>query len=477
MSASWVRFLFWAYLLFLIWAEATVTNPVDPDLWHRLAVGEMLLKTGQFPSGDTFSYLADYQQIADHEWGSAIVIYALYHGIGPGAIVAMKLITLTITMALIVWAGLWQRRPSVLAVAFYALVLLALLPSFQSTIRCMVFTHIFFALWLYWFQAERHGRPISTLFYVLTMMVWANLHGGFVIGLAWLLGVCLVQACYQRPWHKWLARFGLCSLATLVNPFGWHLWVSTGRALISPRRGFGEWGAVSWGTHFDSYPGYKLLLLGSIVALAILIHRRGWKRLDHPIIILMGGAVALSLFSARHTSLFAVVTGGLFLGLFPPSPLLRNIDNPVNRLGYMALCTVLLIIPLFSAIIVLPGAGLQLEYPHIACPVAAVDYLQRQKVRGNLLVPFNYGSYALWQLRGQMRVSMDGRYDLVYRPETFQRVEDFFAAKGDWPSLLTTPAPEAILVRRDDDVYSKLKNLPGWKEACQDSHDAVFLPR
>src|SRR5271156_5919672 len=102
MATPWVRFFFWGYLLFLVWADATVTNPADPDLWHRLALGETLIKTGHFPNGDTFSYLADYQKIADHEWGSAIIIYALYHSAGSGAIVAMKLVTLAITLAFVV---------------------------------------------------------------------------------------------------------------------------------------------------------------------------------------------------------------------------------------------------------------------------------------------------------------------------------------------------------------------------------------
>jgi len=125
----------------------------------------------------------------------------------------------------------------------------------------------------------------------------------------------------------------------------------------------------------------------------------------------------------------------------------------------------------------LPGDVLKLSYKPDSCPVGAVDFLHRQNIRGNLLVPFNYGSYALWHLRGQMRVSMDGRYDLVYRPETFQRVENFFAAKGDWPSLLAAPPPVAILSPRSDGVYYKLKNLPDWQEAYRDPTDAVFLPR
>jgi hypothetical protein len=109
--------------------------------------------------------------------------------------------------------------------------------------------------------------------------------------------------------------------------------------------------------------------------------------------------------------------------------------------------------------------------------VEAVGFLQHQAIRGKLLVPFNYGSYALWELRGKMRVSMDGRYDLVYRPETYRRVDDFYSARGDWPSLLTTPAPDAILVPRNADVYPKLRNQPGWTEVWRDSWNAVFLPR
>jgi hypothetical protein len=185
----------------------------------------------------------------------------------------------------------------------------------------------------------------------------------------------------------------------------------------------------------------------------------------------------LALSSARHTSLFAIVAGALLPGLFPlkwPSYLH---SGPVRRLAAVALNSALLIVPFFAALIVMPGAGLALEYPHVACPVEAVDFLQRENVRGKLLVPFNYGSYALWELRGKMRVSMDGRYDLVYLPETYRRVDDFFSARPGWRDLLTSPAPDAILVPRDADVYVKLRNEPTWKEAWHDPYDAVFLPR
>lgn len=479
MSTPWVKFFFWIYLLFLVWAAATVTNPVDPDLWHRLAVGEFLWQKGYFPPGDVFSYLYDYKEVADHEWGGALVFYALWQWGGGSAIVGAKLVTLAITLALVVWAGVQDRRPTARLAAFYALVILAILPSFQSTVPCTIFTHIFLALWVYWFQRERHGRPVSTLFYVLTIIVWANLHGGFTIGLAWLLIVTVIEAVQQGEWKTWATRFGLCGLATLINPFGWQLWIATARALVTTRRGFGEWAPVSWISAPLVYPGYKLLFVGVLIALAILIYRKGWKQIDGPAVILIGVFMALAMISARHTSLFAVVAGALVPGLFSSEGASTFEINPARRLGVMAVNSTLLLVPFFMALRILAdGSGLRLEYPHVAHPAEAVAYLQRQNIRGKLLVPFNYGSYALWELRGKMRVSMDGRYDLVYRPETYQRVDDFFFARGnDWQNLLTHPAPDAILVPCSDDVYSKLLNEPGWVEAYRDSWDAVFLPR
>jgi hypothetical protein len=255
-------------------------------------------------------------------------------------------------------------------------------------------------------------------------------------------------------------------VATLVNPFGVQLWISTGRALFITRRGFDEWAPVSWRP--DDYPGYKLLVLAMLVLLGLLWLRREWKRVNRPTLFLLLGALALSLISARHTPIFALVAGALLPELAPPEP--RFEDHP-SRLGWFAVVTALTIIPLFAALSLLPGDGLTLRYPATSCPVKAVDFLLHTDTRGNLLVPFNYGSYALWRL--PMRVSMDGRYDLVYRPETYQRVEDFFLARGDWEGMLHVPS--AVLTPLADPVCAKLQTLPGWSEAYHDKTDAVFL--
>jgi hypothetical protein len=461
----------------MVWASATQLNPADPDLWHRLAFGEYLWQHHRFPPADAYSYLADRRHIVDFEWGSGVIFYALWSWGNGAAMVGTKLITLAITLTLVALAGLQGRRPTVLFAAFYTLVLLALLPSFQSTLESMIFTHIFFALWLYWFQCERHERPVPTFLYVVTIVPWANLHGGFAVGLFWLIAVAIIQAIFRRPWKIWLLRFGLCSLATLVNPYGWKLWTAIARALLVNRSGFGEWAPVVWWTPHITYPGYKLLLVSVIIALAIQIYRLGWKNIDRPGVILIGLFMVLAFTSARHTSIFAIVAGALVPDFFPLRWPHILVIGPVRRLVVSAASAALILFPFFTGLLVLPGAGLSLEYTPASCPVAAVVFLKQNGVRGNLLVPFNYGSFAMWQLRGQMRVSMDGRYEIAYRPETYRRVDDFFNARDDWQSLLTSPAPDAILVPREDKVYGRLRAQPGWIEVWIDPWNAVFLPR
>jgi hypothetical protein len=475
-----LRVIFWLYLFILVWADGTVFNWADPDLWHRLALGEYLWRTGHFPLGDTFSYLADYRIIPDHEWGSAVVFYSIYHAIGTEsgfgtAMVGLKLVTLALTVTLLTWAGLRRQRPAVPLAAFEAIVLLGLIPSFNSTLRCMAFTHVLLALWIYWYQCERTGRRIPGWAYVVTMLLWANLHGGFVMGLLWLGLITATEIALRGAWKIWLGRLLACGLVTFVNPFGWRLWEVTLRALVAPRHGFPEWGPVTWFSL--DYAGYKVLLLATAGAFIYLWGRRHERRIDYRSIVLISAFLVLSLTSARHTSLFALVAGGMLPGVLPTAPRPARVRTPLRRLAYMGLCSTCLIVPLFAALTILPGDGLHLAYSPDSCPRHAVDFLQREGIRGNLLTPFNYGSYAMWILRGQMCVSMDGRYDLVYKPATYDRVNDFYLGKPSGQSLLTSPKPAAILIPEASAVYPQLRANPLWQEAYHGHRNAVFLPR
>jgi hypothetical protein len=181
--------------------------------WARLALGEILVREKSFPIQDPFGYRSVAGPSYDHEWGSAVLFYFLYDRGGAGALIVLKLGVLALTLAYVAKTGGVGDRPwSSGKFLFYALILFALLPSFLPVIRCMVFTHLFFACWLCWLEAWRKGAALSFGLFLVTAVLWANLHGGFVVGLvlmgftgSWRLcrddgrGDWLRCSCYVPP--------------------------------------------------------------------------------------------------------------------------------------------------------------------------------------------------------------------------------------------------------------------------------------
>jgi hypothetical protein len=454
-------------------------NPIDPDLWHRLALGEILIREKSFPVQDPFGYRSVAGPSYDHEWGSAVLFYLLYDRGGVGALIALKLGVLALTLAYVAKTGGVGDRPwSSGKFLFYALILFALLPSFLPVIRCMVFTHLFFACWLCWLEAWRKGAALSFGLFLVTAVLWANLHGGFVVGLV-LMGFYGVLAALQGRWEGRLAAlFLLCSAATLINPYGINLWKATAEALYIPRPTFPEWAPVNWAD--GSYPGYKVLVgLGLLLFLWKMRARWNVKTVDWLALAALGGGLAISLRHARHTSLFAILAGVFFPAIWrslPGPPWAMPWNEGLKRLARSARALSSVALPFLVAVFLWPPDGVRVILPRESCPVGAVRYLQARDVRGRLLVPFNYGSYALWHLREHMRVSIDGRFDLVYTLESYEENRRFFQAEGSWREYLKGGRHDAILCPRNASVVPLLRVTDGWKEVYSDGQTVVFLP-
>lgn len=69
-------------------------------------------------------------------------------------------------------------------------------------------------------------------------------------------------------------------------------------------------------------------------------------------------------------------------------------------------------------------------------PIDAIQYLKENQLSGNLLVYFNWGEYALWNLYPYFRVAIDGRYETVYPHAVCQEYFDFIQARGKWKQFL-----------------------------------------
>ena len=108
-------------------------------------------------------------------------------------------------------------------------------------------------------------------------------------------------------------------------------------------------------------------------------------------------------------------------------------------------------------------------------PVSAVHFLKQNGIKGNILLPFDWGEYAIWKLYPDCRVSIDGRFRTVY-PEEILR--DHFAAEVGESKLreLLEKYPPDIILGRQNLIYQRLiSTLEGWIYVYSDPTSIVFI--
>ncbi len=384
-----------------------VFRVLDGDVWARLAVGRL----GAVPRADTWAFTPTLPVWTDHEWGAGVVFYRLYDWFGwPGLMVFKILTGLTaVGLALAVARRRGADWPGLLLLAIPAA--LAVLPGYVPTVRSHAFTFVFFALTVW--CLPRHPAWIPLL-----MVLWVNVHGGFVVGL-----IAVAVLAWRRPIIL-LAALG----ATLVNPYGPAFWQYLVPAILHPRTQIAEWGRLPL-TLTGPYAGFWILL-PVVLGLA-------WRaRQDREGLVLLALTALAAWLHRRHLPFFGL-TALMVLGPHVPRV------GMAWGLGAQAVVAVVVAGWLW------PRASLMPVAPRTFYPVEAVNYLERTGATGHLAVPFRWGSYASWRLFPRMKVSMDGRYETVYPDSTFEMNHDFFYRQGpQWDRLVRRHRVDYILVER-----------------------------
>jgi len=434
-----VLFLTSVLALFSFVTLLTFNNVSDGDLWAKLALGASVWDHGDIMRHDIFAFTPVLPVYIDHEWGAGLIFLTFLRWFGPASLMFLKSSLALATMGI---GFIFARRTKVSWPVLWLLAIpafLCILTGYVPVIRSYAFTYFFFAVTLLCLEAINRGRRWPVALLVFVIWIWSNVHGGFIVGLG-MIGIYAGLALWRRgPW----LLLGLAALAglvvTLLNPYGLEFWRYLIPALLKPRPFISEWAPLAFWP-MDNYAGFRILFLLAVVAVPL-----GWKYSKLEInwaglAVLLVTALA-AWHSRRHTPFFGVA-GLMFLGPHLAAAWQRCAGRPASdavsdrHLASTAfLCNGMLAI--FLAIRCLPGASMQVLTPVPTFPVREVDVLKLANVTGNLVVPFEWGSYASWRLYPQVKVSIDGRYETAYPESTFRMSMDFhYKLDAHWDQLI-----------------------------------------
>jgi hypothetical protein len=335
----------------------------------------------------------------------------------------------------------------------------------HGTIRPQLFGQLGAALFLL-AAAQLPSRRHPLIWLPLVAVLWANLHGSILMGLA-ILGAFAVGMTWNLiVEHGWNlrktasdARFARAWLALVLAMAGACL-NPHGPLLLMKTIFFGEHAALSsiseWrATSFSSLTG--LLLLASLAATVVLVKfsPRKWELFE----ILILAAFALATFSAIRMlawwalawPVIAVPHAAAAWRVYREQNQLPEpaADEPTSMRTLMAMGVVFmtaLLAPPSFALVSGQGRG---DGPSMVSdtPLYLADEVSRRGLTGNIAAPMDWADYLIWKTGGGLKPLV---YSHVHLTEvaTWKDYEAVFRGEAKWLDVLHAHQMQYLAVSR-----------------------------
>ena len=456
---------------------AVALTDADPDLWGHVLFGRATLEHG-LERTDPYSFTAEGHRWINHEWASEVLMAATWELTGDRGLLFGKIAVGVVTVMLLAGAARLRGGAPVVAAVVLPVVAWAMSPGYLH--RPQVLSFLLFAVVLWILHADDAGVRRVVWVLPLVMAVWPNLHGGFLMGgvaVAIAVVVRTVEAVVRPARRRGLVGLWItaaaAAVATLCTPYGWQLHRFLLGSLSVPRP-IGEWAPLDL---FDgSFPAVTLLTGACAVMVVVRWRRaRGWE------VVLIAVLLAATLRHQRHAPFFAMATAPfLVTGLSEilRGNLLARLDRPAAGV-LRGLVTVVLLVAAVTwgatAAVRIASTGAHIGVDPVEFPVDAVRFIERAGLAGRLVLPFEWGEYAIWHLWPTCRVSVDGRFRTVYPEDVLERHYAAHADPSRWPSLAEDLDGDLLLAPRDTAVERAMD--VGWVVVFADRTALVAVRR
>jgi hypothetical protein len=447
----------------LVVAGNTLLN--DPDTLWQVTLGQWILDHHAVPHEDVYSFTMRGEPWISTQWLAQILYAKAYDWAGWTGPVVLAAAAIAATYALLARYLAGRLSESVSLVFVFAALALSM-PHLLA--RPHVLAMPFMVLWIGGMIAAADRREAPSFWLLPSMVLWANLHGGFVFGLM-MVGPIALDAVVSadKDARKMLALrwalFGVAALlASFCNPYGVDALLAS-RKILNLGRALQlimEWHAADF-SRVGAFEIYLLLGIG-------LMLYRGVTLPATRILILLG-LLHMALSQGRAAEILALIAP-MVLAV----PLARQIGAAVPADDHAAPRGAL--IGVVAAVLVAGTAAYASVHrfePNLrGAPVAAVTELKKLNV-ARVLNDYDFGGYLIY--RG-VDTFIDGRTELF--GETFfvdHNNASGLAEPENLFRLLEQYKIDATFLRTQSAATKLLDHMDGWEKVYSDDLATIHV--
>jgi len=335
-------------------------------------------------------------------------------------------------------------------------------------VRPQMFSILMFAWLLTLLTRADERRSLRPLVWIpVVMVVWVNLHGGWVVGIGFFAVWSVVRAMTDMQHRGALAgALGAALLATLLNPFGPAMWYFLAETVRLERPMIADWQPLY------TLPAHLWIFwLTGAAVLAISVRsstRDAWPRLA-----LVAALGILAIRVSRLDAFFALAGVFLAAAVLPkaepaPAASLMARRSPVFAV-LLALCAIPVGFIVAGRVATVPVPGYLVPDANVAA------YVREAKLSGYVLTWFDWGQYSIWHFGPDLKVSMDGRRETVYSTHVVDAHFDFYFGTADEWRYADVIKADYLWIPKHLPVVRQLQ-LQGWHRLCE-GDSSILLGR
>ena len=107
-------------------------------------------------------------------------------------------------------------------------------------------------------------------------------------------------------------------------------------------------------------------------------------------------------------------------------------------------------------------------------PNYVVQFMETNKIQGNILVPFDWGEYLIWKLP-ESKISIDGRFRTAYPNDVIGKHKNFIIGNKSWRDLITNYPTDIVLTRIKDSTHLRMNKEKDWINIYQDQTASLYI--